>query len=128
MEDGFWSRGVLGAPSEIAQATLCAIVDGLQQREVALSHELGEMIRTRVHTTASASTSRCPSTAAAQFVSLPMTPAEVTAAEFLYAVTKCAQVADLDDWTVHALAAQAVVFVARFETYLAERSVPDQQV
>jgi hypothetical protein len=118
----------LGAPYEIAQATLSAIVDGLQRRDVALSYEFGEMVRARGHTTAADPTCACSSTAAAEFVSQPMTLAEATAAEFLRAVTTYAHQAELDDQTLHALAAHAVVFVARFETYLAERSVADHQV
>jgi hypothetical protein len=63
---------------------------------------------------------------AADLLLEPMTDAEATASRILLAVARHARDAQLDDEKLERLMSLATVYIARFESYLAERSVPQR--
>jgi hypothetical protein len=69
----------------------------------------------------------CPVRAATELLLEPMTSAEATAAKIMFTAAVHARDARLDDESLRRLMTLATVYVARFESYLAERSVPDPE-
>ena len=68
-----------------------------------------------------------PTEAAAELFAEPMTAAESASTLVLATAAARARDAGLDDESLLRLMALATVFVARFESYLAERGTPDPQ-
>ena len=102
---------------ESPHQALLAVVAQLAAEGVPLSDLLGEMI------TASAEPAdAAPAVPAADLLSEPMTAAESVATLLLATTAARARDARLDDEALLRVMALAAVLVARFETYLAERS------
>jgi hypothetical protein len=89
----------------------------LQREHVALADEFAEMIDVSSARTLVSS----PTLAAAELLAEPMTAAESIGALFLAGIASRARDEQLDDEAILRVMAQAAVFVARFDTYLAER-------
>jgi len=103
-------------------AWLVAIASVLESRGVPLCIEFAEMVRTDM---SAEPLSVCGARAATELLLEPMTTAEATASQMLLAAVTHARETQLDDDALPRLMALLAVYVARFESYLAERSVRD---
>jgi hypothetical protein len=103
-------------------ALLVAFAEALHLNGSPLCQEFAEMVRADM---SAEPYEVCPVRAATDLLLEPMTRAEQTAAQILIAAAKHAREARLDDASLQRLMSLATVYVARFESYLAERSVPD---
>jgi hypothetical protein len=111
-----------GVAWETPHEALLAFAQELHDGGVPLCEEFAEMIQLdRADDKLEVSASR----AAAAFVSEPMTAAESASTLMLATAAARARDAGLDDESLLRLMAVAAVFVARFESYLAERGTTD---
>lgn len=101
---------------------LAAFAESLDAAGIALCAEFAEMVRADMSAEPFAI---CPTTAATDLLLAPMTAAESSAAKVMAIAARYARDAQLDDETLERLMTLATVYVARFDSYLAERSVPD---
>ena len=105
-----------------AGAWLVALASVLESRGVPLCQEFAEMVRADM---SAEPYSVCGAWAATELLLEPMTTAEATAAQMLLAAATHARETQVDDDSLQRLTALLAVYVARFESYLAERSVRD---
>ena len=103
---------------ESPHEALLAVVDQLRSESVPLSDLLSEMIVA----TREFDDERFATPAVAELLSEPMTAAESVGTLVLATTAARARDADIDDEAVLRVMALAAVLIARFETYLAERS------
>jgi hypothetical protein len=113
---------VLGDKGEVGfdgpGAALLHVADRLRRAGVPRCAEFAEMILTDM----SADPARvCPSAAAMELVVAPMTDGEATAARVLREAMAYVAEVNLSDESLTRLVAVLTVYVARFDTYLAER-------
>ena len=112
-----------GVAWEFPHETLLTFVRELEAGGVPLCEEFAEMIELQ---RAAATTPRVDDdSVAGQLVSEPMTAAESASTLLLATAAARARDAGLDDEALLKLMAVATVFVARFESYLAERDLSD---
>lgn len=102
-------------------ALLLALAETLESSGVPLCGEFAEMVLADM---SAEPRTVCASPMAAELLLEPMTDAESTAARVLSSVTRHVRDVQLDDEQLERLMSLATVYVARFESYLAERSVP----
>ncbi|HET9730889.1 MAG TPA: hypothetical protein VFR41_15765 [Acidimicrobiia bacterium] len=113
-----FAEGLAAAPDSV----IAAIAEDLELFGVPLCQEFAEM----VYVARAENPRACaPSSAAADVLSEEPTPAERSAAEVLYALATLARRVDLDDAALRTLAGRVAFYLARFETYLAERDARD---
>lgn len=98
-----------------------AFAEALESNGVPLCGEFSEMILADMSAEPRAV---CASVMAADLLLEPMTPAESTASRILFAAARHARDAGLSDEKLERLMCLATVYVARFDSYLAERAVP----
>ena len=103
-------------------AWLVAIASVLESQGVPLCEEFAEMVRSDM---SAEPYSVCRARAATELLLEPMTTAEATASQMLLAAVTYARGTQLDEDALRRLMALLAVYVARFESYLAERSVRD---
>jgi hypothetical protein len=107
---------------EMPHEALLRFAQELHEAGVPLCEEFAEMILLE---RAENELAGCAGGAAAQLVSEPMTAAESASTLVLATAAARARDAGLDDEALLRLMAVATVFVARFESYLAERDLSD---
>ena len=104
-------------------ALLLAFTGALETSGVPLCGEFAEMVLADMsaepHTVSA-------SVIAADLLLEPMTEAEATASRIMFAAARHARAAQLSDEKLERLMCLLTVYVARFESYLAERSVPER--
>lgn len=113
---------IQGVEFDSPGAWLVAIASVLEARGVPLCEEFAEMVRSDM---SAEPYSVCRARAATELLLEPMTTAEATASQMLLAAFTHARETQLDDEGLPRLMALLAVYVARFESYLAERSVRD---
>jgi hypothetical protein len=106
------------ATCRATDSALLAVAEDLELVGVPLCKEFAEMILVANATDAAAV---APTVAGAEILDPPMTDAEKTAAQVVYAVSTLAQRPGVPEEVARALARRAAYFTARFESYLAER-------
>lgn len=103
-------------------ALLLAFAEALELTGVPLCGEFAEMVLADMsaepHTV-------CASVMAADLLLEPMTAAESTASRILFAAARHARDAQLSNDQLERLMCLATVYVARFDSYLAERAIPE---
>jgi hypothetical protein len=100
-------------------ALLLAFAEALEASGVPLCGEFAEMVLADMSAEPRAV---CASTMAADLLLEPMTEAESTASCILFAAARHARDLQLNDEKLERLMSLATVYVARFDSYLAERA------
>jgi hypothetical protein len=113
-----------GVAWETPHAALLGFARELHDGGIPLCEEFAEMI---LVDWADDNLAVFPSEAAAELFAEPMTAAESASTLLLATAAARARDAGLDDESLLRLMARAAVFVARFESYLAERDTPGPQ-
>ena len=103
-------------------ALLLAFAEALESTGVPLCCEFAEMVLADMSAEPHAV---CATPIAADLLLEPMTAAESTASRILFAAARYARNVQLSDEKLERLMCLATVYVARFDSYLAERSVPE---